>query len=63
MMTGTLKSRVTGSGYKSRMLRVREHDVPGNSRPINQRSDKEKNAGELRKCDCRTKRRKNKHLT
>lgn len=63
MITGTLKSRDTGSGYKSRMIRIRGHAVPGDSRPTNQRSGKEKHVGELGKSGCRTKRRKNKHLT
>lgn len=63
MITGTWKSRDTGSGYKSRMARMRRHAVPGESRNTNQRSGKEKNVGELIKSGCRAKRRKNKHLT
>lgn len=55
MITDTLKSRDTCSGYKSRM--IRGHAVPGNSRPTNQRSGKEKNARELGKSGCGTKRR------
>lgn len=47
MITGILKSRDTGSGYKSRMIRIRGHALPGDSRPTKQRSGKEKNAGEL----------------
>lgn len=63
MKTVTLKSRDMGSGYKSRMIRIRGHAIPGDSRPTNQRSGEEKNAGEVGKSGCRTKRRKNKHLT
>lgn len=47
MITGILKSRGTGSGYKSGMIRIRGHAVPGDGRPTSQRSDEEKSAGEL----------------